>query len=618
MNLLTDDELWSLPTGTVFTFDIECYPNYFLVAFRELKSKKIVYFESTPDGPLDVAKLRRFIWRICMVGFNSENYDIPMLSYALAGASTSQLKSASDAIIYGALRPWDFENQYRCSLPNINHIDLKEVAPLQASLKTYGGRLHCTTMRELPYEDKRILSRDEATNVLEYCCNDLEQTELLLIELAPHIELRESLTREYGKDFRSLSDAQVAEQIIKVELYRASGVTPKAPENPATVCRFNVPPYMGFQLPQLRSALETIAAAEFHIGANGSAVMPPEIAKLSFAVGKMIYKLGIGGVHSTEKEAAHYADEETLLLDVDVASYYPRIIINQKLFPSHLGAIFLTVYNALVNKRLAAKKAGNKKISEGLKIAINGIFGKLGNIWSAVYSPDLLLQVTLSGQLSLLMLIEMITLAEIDVVSGNTDGIVIKCKKIDYLKLKAIVKYWEEVTGFETEETRYKAIFSRDVNNYIAVKEDGTCKTKGAYCERGSAQNSILSKNPESLICSDAVQALLTQGIPLSRTIRECRDVRRFVTVRKVNGGAQKDGRYLGKTVRWYHAVKVIGAIKYKLNGNNVPNTQGAQPLMTLPEMLPQDVDYDYYIKRAHEMLFDVGYYQRPKTASLF
>jgi len=614
----TDAELTNVATGSVFVYDIEVYPNFFCICFRNIVNDKHVIFTFSPDTALNVDKLRWLIWKFCLVGFNSNNYDLVLLTLALWGSSIEQLKEASDQIVYQNLRPRDMEKEHGMQLPILNHIDLIEVAPLDASLKLYGGRLHSKTMRDLPYSPETILTREQAADVTEYCCNDLEHTKLLLIELFPHIELRQDLGKQYGRDMRSLSDAQVAEAIICGELQKHSGWYPRRPKEVPPTCTYAVPSYMQFQTKELQAALAVIQHATFAVEDNGVITMPETVKKLSLKIGKTVYKMGIGGLHSQETEICHKADAETDLIDVDVASYYPMIVLNQKLFPPHLGELFLTVYRTIVERRLTAKKAGNKKISEGLKIAINGIFGKFGNKYSAVYAPSLMLQVTLTGQLSILLLIEAIELAGVPVVSGNTDGIVIRCPRARYNDLRGIVNAWEAATGFSTEETRYKALYSRDVNNYIAVKEDGKCKTKGVYSEVGSAQNSVLSKNPETLICSDAVQALITKGTPIEETIKACQDVRRFVAVRTVKGGAVKNGGYLGKAIRWYYAKGESGVIEYKTSGNKVPKTEGARPLMVLPDNLPADLDYAYYIAIAREMLFDVGYYVRPHTPQFF
>src|ERR1019366_1989440 len=223
--------------------------------------------------------------------------------------------------------------------------------------------------------------------------------------------------------------------------------------------------------------------------------------------------------------------------------------------------------------------------SSSLKVTINGSFGKLGSKWSVLYAPDLLIQVTITGQLCLLMLIEMIEDLCIPVVSANTDGVLIACPRSRYAELQARVAWWESLTSFKTEETRYKAVYARDVNNYLAIKEttgDPTAKSlderlgvkaKGCYGERGSAGNSVLAKNPEALICNDAVMQLMVNGTPIEQTIRACKDIRRFVCVRRVTGGARKSNEYLGKVIRWYYSTEMQGEINRATKGDKVPNS---------------------------------------------
>lgn len=617
--LMTDEELLRLPAGDVWVYDVESYPNYFCVAFKHIKTGKVIYLEDSPAESVNVDKLRFMLWHFCLVGFNSINYDLPIITLAANGYRAADLHFATVQIIKENLRPSDIEREWKVEIPSkINQIDLIEVAPLEASLKLYAGRLHCQRMQDLPYSPETYLTQEQARIVLLYCVNDLDNTELLYRELCPQLELRESLGAEYGLDLRSRSDAQIAESVINAELAKLNGFKPKRPRiAEGLTFQYNVPAFVQFQTPALRAALKVVRGATFVVGPSGAPVMPEALETLAIPLGGGLYRMGIGGLHSSEKCAAHRADELTLLIDRDVASYYPAIILNQGLYPKHLGPGFLEVYRTIVDRRLAAKKAGNKIVADSLKITINGSFGKLGNKYSTLYAPDLLLQVTITGQLCLLMLIEMIELAGIPVVSGNTDGIVIKCPKNRKADLEAVVAEWERITQFVTEETQYSAIYSRDVNNYIAVKLDGKCKTKGVYSEVGSALNSVLSKNPEALICSDAVQAFISKGTPVEKTILECADIRRFVSVKRANGGAHKDGVYLGKVIRWYYAEGVTGQINYVTNGNAVGKSEGAKPLMDLPPKIPDDVNFDWYINAANDMLYEIGYFEK-KQASLF
>ena len=201
----------------------------------------------------------------------------------------------------------------------------------------------------------------------------------------------------------------------------------------------------------------------------------------------------------------------------------------------------------------------------------------------------------------------MLESAGIPVVSANTDGLLIKCPAARQDAYSAVVAQWEALTGFETEEKQYRAVYARDVNNYIAIDLDGKTKVKGSYAEKGSGGNTILSKNPEALICNDAVIAYLSEGISIIETIRACRNITKFATVRNVTGGAAKSGKYLGKTIRWYYSTNCKGEINYCKNGNKVPNSDGAMPMMEMLQELPADLDYNYYINRSNEILKDLG-----------
>lgn len=629
--LFTDEELYAAKGG-VLVFDVECYVNYWMVGFRCFNTDKIVYFERTETQSLDIPKLLWVLHSFTVVGFNNHSYDNAIIWLAMQGVDNATLKNVSDFIIRENWRLRDVEAAYKFKAGSINSLDLIEVAPLSASLKAYAARLHAPRLQELPFSPETALSPSECVTVRNYNFTDLEDTLLLLRELSPQLELRAALSQQYRQDLRSKSDAQIAEAVICAGVKDLNGYWSKKPViAPGTTFRYKIPDFVRFQTPVLQKALEIVGNSDLVISENGQVLEPESFVKhlKDIKVGYSSYKISIGGLHSNESCAAHVADENTLLIDRDVASYYPSIILNQDLFPKHMGKAFTEVYRSIVHRRLAAKKAKDKVTADSLKITINGGFGKFGSKYSELYSPDLLMQVTISGQLCLLMLIEMLELNEIPVVSGNTDGIIMKCHKSKYEQLNKIISQWERITGFETEETRYKAIYSRDVNNFFIVKEKGDVearfldeieglKVKGCYCERGSALNSILSKNPQTLICSDAIIKLLSKGIPIEETIKSCTDIRRFVSVIKVTGGGEKDGVYLGKTVRHYYAKGVQGCINRVVNGNKVPDTDNAKALMDLPLTFPKDVDYDKYVKETVEMLTEIGYIKKEKQLKFF
>lgn len=630
--------------------DVEIFKNYFLVCFTSVKTGKVVYFEMREGEALDVERLKWILEHFLIVTFNGDGFDLPLLSLALAGRNCAQLKSAADAIIGGGermpVKPWQVLKSAKVKRLKIDAIDIQEVCPLSAfvSLKLFAGRLHAPKMQDLPFPHDAVLSEDQISIVRFYCVNDLTATAFCFVNLREQLEIRQSMTERYGMDLRSKSDAQIAEAVINGELQRLTFAEPERPHvEPGTRYRYKKPDFIRFQTPMMNRTLQTILGWEFYVEESGAVCLPidPETQKsvaLSVTIAGGTYTIGIGGLHSNETTVCHKADAETLIVDRDVTSYYPSIILNLELYPLHLGPAFLQVYRSIVQRRVEAKKAAKhageqakecdkagdvegarkwrevekqkKAEAETLKIVVNGSFGKLGSKWSTLYAPDLLMTVTITGQLSLLMLIERLELRGIQVCSANTDGIVIKCPKARAEELNNIIAGWEKETGFATEETRYSAVYSRDVNNYIAVKLDGKTKTKGAYFNPWCSDEykyERFKKNPSGAIAIDAVTEFLTKGTPISQTIRSANDVRKFVSIRTVKGGACKDGVYLGKAVRWYYAAGETGCILYAQSGKKVAESDGARPCMELPKVLPADLDFAYYENEAAKILAEIG-----------
>ena len=590
--------------------DIEVYKNYFLALFMT-EQGKVRRFEifNGDDSTFDPEEILSLMTAkgVELVTFNGNSYDVPVLTYALVTPDTAKIKKVSDRIIERGIKPWHFYRDEGLREPKINHIDLIEVSPGRVGLKTYGGRMGSRRLQELPVAPDATITEEQRGVLRVYCRNDTKVTMDLFNSLREQIDLRRAMSAEYGVDLRSKSDAQIAEAVLKAEYERLTGDVPARVEPSYTSFYYKPPAYIRFATELLQDVLRTVCESEMVLDEDtGHVKMPKAIDSLKIKIGGSNYKLGIGGLHSQESEAAHYSNEEFVLIDRDVESYYPRMMLNMNMQPGGFGAYFNEVYGKILEERLAAKHAGDKVKANSLKIVLNGTFGKTSNRYSALYSPEFMIRTTITGQLTLLMLIEVLEKYGVSVVSANTDGIVIKCPRAKRDDVNYIISRWERYTGLKTEETVYRALYSRDVNNYIAVKEDGSYKAKGVFAPVS------LSKNPQNPICAEAVAALLTKGVPISRTIRECKDIRKFMSLRAVTGGAVKDGEPIGKVVRWYYATGVEGAIHYASNGNMVPRSEGARHLMDLPETLPEDINYDWYEAECEEILMDLGAKPRP------
>ena len=605
-------------------FDIECYLNYLLIMFKRIATGQVISFQKFNDSEIDIASLSHIVSKYTLVSFNGIKYDSPVMSAVISGADNATIHFVGDTIIKEQLQAW--QTYQRFGLPTLDedHIDLIEVAPLKASLKIYGGRIDAPKMQDLPIEPGSIILESQTKPMATYCENDLDTTILLFETLKPEIELREAMGKDYGIDLRSKSDAQVAEAVIKKSLKDRYGIYAKRPDiDPGTIYYYQAPKNLIFKTEVLQDVYRQYTTLPFEVANSGhvdfdfefvesdriksgknKGEFPARKRKLKFDLGGTKYTVGIGGLHSNEKSRA-LTNKNYTVREFDVASFYPRIILNNKLYPSHLGTSFLDVYGRIVKRRLHAKSIKDMVTSDSLKITINGSFGKLGSAWSVLYAPDLMMQVTITGQLSLLMLIERMELAGLRVASANTDGIIVLIPPGQEQLATDIIDDWEFDTGYDMEATDYEGVYSRDVNNYIGMTKD-YFKGKGNYTKQSEAYNR-LRKNPTTPICADSVKIYLREGVPVEKTIRACKDIKQFVSVRMVNGGAIKDGVKLGKAIRWYYATEELDAIHYITSGNKVPRTDGAVPLMQLPKRLPDDLDYAWYIEEANRMLEEIG-----------
>lgn len=533
------------------------------------------------------------------IGFNSKSYDLPMISYALSGATRQQLKEFSDQIITSGKFSWEVCREYNIKVPYLwNHIDLIEVAPaIHISLKMYGARMHSKILQDLPYEPDKLITINEHEIIKNYCFNDINITIELYNEIQDRIELREKIGKIYNLELRSKSDAQVAEAIIKNLLLIKHYDNVIDQEK---VYAYTPPSYINFITEELLEFFSILQKVEFRCNEKGALIKDKKL-KSKVTINNVSFLLGIGGLHSNEKHVATLINEDEFLLDVDVVSYYPSIILNNKYYPENLGIRFLNLYRTFYEERIRAKKNNDKIRSDTYKIILNGSFGKFGSRYSALYSPNLLLHTTITGQLSMLMLIEKLSLQGFEIISANTDGVTVKGKKNNIEILNTVLNNWEEATNLKLEKTHYKAIYHESVNSYIAILEDNSVKCKGFYALEG------LVKNPVSTICIEAVIEYLQNEIDIEDTIfNNKEDIRKFLIIRRVEGGGVFRNQYLGKTVRWYYS-KDGDKITYKKNGNKVAGSDGAIPLMILDDKPRTDIDFQKYIDKSYEMLKNLG-----------
>lgn len=615
---LTDAEIISNAGSTLF-INVESYPNYFLISFKLHKVNKFIQLECGQDKNFNSKFLSWIMHNYKTVGFNSIAYDLNVIWLAYVWQNAENLKDATNDLILNNFRRKELQEKYKFFVYKTNHIDLINVAPLKGSLKLYGARLHTKSIQEQPFDINADLTENEIQQLKQFNCNQLSITEELFDFMKERLELREAMGNEYNEDLMSKSDAQIAEVVLAKEIGKINGARPKRPEiATGTVFKYTVPMYIQYQSSDLRQMIDRIKNAKFVVNNYGKIELPDAL-KRSVKIGKGEYRLGIGGLHSSETNVCYKATNNLSIVDDDVISYYPKIVTTLGLYPIACGPAFLQAYNRIIDSRIAAKRAKRITESNGKKIVINGAGGKFSDFWSILFSPNLTIQMTVTGQLALLLLIEFLELSGIEVISANTDGIVKLVTKDKEEDLKKCISYWEQQTGFETEQTRYNGYYARDVNSYYALKTDKGIKKKGPWSEVGSQSGTKLDTNPIVLICSDAVEALLAHNKPIEETILNCKDFTRFVSVRQAKApGAHWKGEYLGRVLRWYYAKGETGCIQTVAANNKVADSDGAKPCLDLPDSFPDDIDYQWYINKTTEILYEINYLQRPRQIEFF
>jgi hypothetical protein len=327
-----------------------------------------------------------------------------------------------------------------------------------------------------------------------------------------------------------------------------------------------------------------------------------------------------GGLHTENKPEIFESDEEYEIIDWDVASYYPAIIINNERWPAHLGKEFLRGYKQMFDKRLELKPLakGDRKIKGivgALKLAVNSVYGKSSDMQSWIYDRQLTMFTTITGELSLMMLIEKYEMNGIQVISANTDGVTIRVRKDLIPKMHEINEWWSELTQYALERTDYKKIIFSTVNDYIAIMPDGTIKKKGDFLT-----DFELHKNKSARIVPLALEGYYVHGIPVRETILAHKNLYDFC-IRRIASrdfhyeGVNSDNEvtkynkliryYIGKTGEKIHKVKNESSQSKAAKRSQV---EAGEWLCSVCNHLPsnaslENVNYLYYIDKAENMI---------------
>jgi DNA polymerase elongation subunit (family B) len=506
--------------------------------------------------------------------------------------------------------------EYKYRLP-FQSVDLMQVGNVQQkSLKLVAVNLNWPVIQDLPIKYDSKVNDNQLDLIYKYNLNDVLITEQLYYKLIKDINVRWEVGQKYGIDLMSEPDSGMANRLLEKMYSDESGIAIKDLRDMRTerqIIHYEniVFPWIKFKTPILQELLNDIKSQKWFKN-------QPFFSKSVIFDGNK-YKLGIGGIHSDDKPGIFTSTDTELIIDCDIASMYPTLIVNNNLYPSHLSRLFLDLYKKIILQRLEAKKLGNETESYVLKILLNSVFGKTLFEHHWLYDPLVGLRVTINGQLYMLMLIEGLSLTGIKVLSANTDGIVSLVNKERLLDYELLCKEWENYTKFKLEYTGYKKYIRKDVNNYITIKGDNSIKEKGEFLQ---FEELSLRQGIDKPIISKALYNLFVKDIPIEDTIYNEKSIYSFCIAKKTDDKFINEFHTLEnnlhkieelqKTVRFY--ISTNGGTLYKVDKiNNKYISYCVNRKVTIlnnnqdnKDIKDYNIDYGYYIKETKKIIDEI------------
>lgn len=193
---------------------------------------------------------------------------------------------------------------------------------------------------------------------------------------------------------------------------------------------------------------------------------------LNVVINGFRFDFGTGGIHGSLSSKVVEETESTMIVDDDVSSYYPNLSIKNRVYPEHLTERFCDVYEDVYNQRKMYPKGSAENAV--MKLALNGTYGESNNPYSCFYDPKFTMTITIGGQLTLCLLIDMMlrSCKTFKMLMANTDGITYSVSRDEYEVSQKVRQDWMDITKLDLEQSLYSKMFIRDCNNYIAVYKE--------------------------------------------------------------------------------------------------------------------------------------------------
>ena len=650
----------------ILVYDIEVFQNIFHCAIKDTETGKITLFEIS-NRKNQLQELVEFFkefenvegsWNNSyttdyqfntnkiFAGYNNIHYDNPIINYIIDYYNIMKDKTyieicksifnLSKTILNskegeeGIWKKWKYQQWFE----SFDLLTMLYSTQLRVGLKEMQVTMQYPNVQEFVYDWDIPLVESKFDEMIQYNINDVESTSELLVRCKKDIELRIAIEDEYGVRVLSKDGVNIGMKIITQKYLEKTGQTwwdIKDLRSPMDKIPLKdvILPFVKYDSPILKDMLDTLKKQTVSPGRKGY--------EYKFIFNNLRYTIGVGGIHSVNDPEIIIPKEDEYLIDCDVASLYPSMLIQHKFYPKHLGPEFLEVYSKIREERIEAKHNGNKVKNETLKLALNGLSGNLQNEHNFCYSPFAVMQIRVNGQLLLLMLAEKLVEIGCKIIQANTDGLFLICKKNKYEEYQKVCKEWEKLTKLELEEDRFEAMYQYAINDYIAVKEGyhktkdkKLIKTKGMFITEV-----LLGKGLSPKIIPEAIINYFVDNIPVEETIKSCRDIRKFLKAEKT--GKQWTVEYNDKIQqrinRFYVSNNGYYLWKFKTDSgvkeyqnmlkgyavtlhNTFYSDEDLQWKYAQGETFESiyDINYNYYISQCKKIINDI----KPKQLNLF
>ena len=558
-----------------------------------------------------------------MVGFNSIGFDYPILHALcrMGQANARTLYDKAQAIIESQddnrwmhmVKPTErLVDQIDLFL--IHHFDNRARS---TSLKVLEFNMRADNISDLPFPVGTALTQEQLPVLRAYNRHDVLQTIQFYHHSTESIRFREELTARYQRDFMNHNDTKIGKDYFVMELeaagvqcydYGPQGRQPRQTRRPSIALKDAILPWIAFKEPEFQRVLEWLKEQTI---TETKGVFKDVVARVK----EFTFVFGLGGIHGSVENEILESDDDSVIVDLDVTSYYPTLAIANGFYPQHLGQSFVDIYSHLFEQRKSYPKGSPENAM--LKLALNGVYGDSNNGFSVFYDPLFTMRITLNGQLLLCKLVEYILqVPEVRLIQCNTDGITVRIPRKSSYALQEACDKWQFLTRLNLEQVNYKRMCIRDVNNYLGQYENGKVKRKGAY-----EYEMEWHQDHSALVVPKVAEKVLLEGAPIRETVENWPDLYDFMLRVKVprssslvieyreNGTEQQyplqnTTRYL-ITKTGGHLFKQMPPLKGKDLWRQIGVEAGwkVTPCNDVSEARGAQIDFDYYVQEVEKLV---------------